>query len=1750
MDQKKKWLHFHEHNCYLVPTVLPSKKPVLLMVGSLADNKSKEGLSALGFKMVSENTYYATKYSKEGGRVEGLDISLFRQYWPSLTIEDVPVDFVYRPWLLVKETLASPKQAPKVTLKKVANKSVKQSEKSEPVVTLKSEVVRLKQAVYLGRNYLDEKVYKDIDGSRFSTNDDDIVSLWKHGNDDGRYLFAIDAMRYNSTPKIQSIIQCAEGFVNELIITNQKVSYEDTLKTASIWFDITEDRMKERTDKGLPLIVAVQRAVETVIASRLANAKAVAKEFTHKDSLDLVNKYSYLHSIKPSISNAKIEELSGNNHIAFTPESLPVISKVVGDFTRELPEGSKVVVPFASVGGSIPFLEGHLKIDLIGQKGEMGLSKFGVPTNLAKNVNFSERDLHNGAIESKSADCMILNSPIGNLPSTQMVDGVSVNRYDHKLTIELLRSIKDDGKAIVLVDVDGTNYIGNVRRESKDFHDFVYQNYNVTSCIDFSPNNAAAKRIYTLDGRKLATSKSVTIPYELKTLYTNEQLVEWVGAKENFKYAEVDSIESIINNLSAKDIQINEYQSEYSSLSQIGTASSKIPKNLSTSTRQGFTRFLASHEDIDEFVSKSLQMPPEQLGRVFTPEQIDAIGLAIWRDENGLAFLIGDKTGEGKGRVNAALIRYNILQGREAIFLTSKATLFQDIWRDIVNIESESIVKPFLVNEKSNIIDSSGQILIQANQQLTNECVNQHAFPKDCNLLMVTYSQLSRATKFEQVGGSRVAVRDKSSWLQAVSSGKFVTLDESHLASGSSNTNHRILKILNNASNVLYSSGTWARTEKNFGVYYRLLRNIEPEIIQQAVKKGGNVLLEIFSSSLASDGGFIRRESDISSITIEPKKNTADFDKNVILSDSFANVAQALAILSGGLNRVVNESNKDLVDALKAKGGKVGSTKDIGLNTTGFGSLLSNLSKQFVLSLNSDFAAQQAIESLKRNEKPFIALEFAGNSFYKMMFDEQTKLIEKGRAPSDYTIDNALQFRDVMRVALVRLTSVTDRKTGKNVPAQQILNGQDLVNFNNLIKEITAEIDKMPDLAFMPVDNIRHKIEAEGYSFAEVSGRNIRIDLRSDGSYQFVKFEKPSPLEVRNAFNNGDLDVILGTKSMVDGVSIHADMNFKDQRVRRLIEVEVFRNVTDRIQLLGRVNRRGQVTQPIVSTLSCGLPAQERLNAMSNYALIKMSANMTSNRDSSFSLDTINILNEEGDFVCQKYLEANPNLIHKLGLDPADIHIENITKSSVDSLARKLTGRLILLPYLEQEKVYQEICSEYQAKITELNNQGLNPLKPTFMDINAVEVSRQIYKGVQRNSYQSIFDEPVSIVEVEYQEEIKPWDTEMVLDKIDISINALKNETRLTSDSLEGMASILKSNFDKSLLEACDNDQALLDSILDDRNNRLFANSSGTSYKPIPWTPIVDLVNKSIARHEYLTEILPKLKVGTIIELPNSFYSSFTLKGECVITEIKLPKVGSEHNPSQYSFKVITPGDTDEMILNLGSFFNSRDKEFVKASVFDEFSQLATEFDTYQVGHVYRKSVMLEGNLFAAALEAADEGLGKPVTYTTDDGHEKRAILLKHDLTVKQMIHKPVFIHDHKMAADHLRDCKEGYICTSDLRSNVNAITIHISKNRDSYVLMLPPGVRKMKPYLENVAFIESINGRNPESNRTYNKFEIYENELDNAIKEIYKMGIKFKTKENGVSWINKYENHQINIQSPLINPKQHQQHAVTTKTA
>src|SRR5690606_3869815 len=127
-------------------------------------------------------------------------------------------------------------------------------------------------------------------------------------------------------------------------------------------------------------------------------------------------------------------------------------------------------------------------------------------------------------------------------------------------------------------------------------------------------------------------------------------------------------------------------------------------------------------------------------------------------------------------------------KGKNVVFLTEKANLFADFWRDVSDIGAASRVgAPFLLNNDAKIIDvmsPTGDVLFQSERpDVIKRLVRAGGMPEGHNLVMASYSQFNRA-------GSA-----KSNYLASVAEGSFVITDEAHNASGDSNTK----KILDEA---------------------------------------------------------------------------------------------------------------------------------------------------------------------------------------------------------------------------------------------------------------------------------------------------------------------------------------------------------------------------------------------------------------------------------------------------------------------------------------------------------------------------------------------------------------------------------------------------------------------------------------------------------------------------------------------------------------------------------------------------------------------------------------------------------------------------------------------------------------------------------------------------------------------------------------------------------------------------------------
>jgi hypothetical protein len=144
-----------------------------------------------------------------------------------------------------------------------------------------------------------------------------------------------------------------------------------------------------------------------------------------------------------------------------------------------------------------------------------------------------------------------------------------------------------------------------------------------------------------------------------------------------------------------KDTQ---YQTAYNPASRAEPMGTLVPKNMVTAVENALKRVEAVHGPVDEYVAKELGYGNrEEIHRHFGAEQIDAIALALHNIANGDGFIIGDQTGIGKGRVNAAVIRWARRQGKIPVFITVNPVLYSAMVEDLADIGMPG-AKPLVTN--------------------------------------------------------------------------------------------------------------------------------------------------------------------------------------------------------------------------------------------------------------------------------------------------------------------------------------------------------------------------------------------------------------------------------------------------------------------------------------------------------------------------------------------------------------------------------------------------------------------------------------------------------------------------------------------------------------------------------------------------------------------------------------------------------------------------------------------------------------------------------------------------------------------------------------------------------------------------------------------------------------------------------------------------------------------------------------------
>jgi hypothetical protein len=304
----------------------------------------------------------------------------------------------------------------------------------------------------------------------------------------------------------------------------------------------------------------------------------------------------------------------------------------------------------------------------------------------------------------------------------------------------------------------------------------------------------------------------------------------------------------------------------------------------------------------------------------------------------------------------------------------------------------------------------------------------------------------------------------------------------------------------------------------------------------------------------------------------------------------------------------------------------------------------------------------------------------------------------------------------VMHRALDRTRRVRERDAMGNESTRDVaveeLPASVVVMYERAAEAIEA-LELADEVPVSPIDWIRHRVEQAGHSIREITGRSLRVDYSEDVPVlsRVPHEEQSDRVLTRELFNNGELDVVLLNVAGSTGISLHASEKFKDQRPRHMIVAQPAQDINVFVQMLGRINRTGQVELPRFTILNLDLPSEKRPTAMLSQKMRSLNANTTANDEGATSVDVPDILNMYGDQIVWNYLQENEMVRRFLDVDEGD--------GGDGGLARKATGRLALLPVEDQRAFYEEIEPLYEQHIDYLNRTGQNELTTAAVDLDA-----------------------------------------------------------------------------------------------------------------------------------------------------------------------------------------------------------------------------------------------------------------------------------------------------------------------------------------------------------------------------------------------------------------------------------------------
>lgn len=1181
--------------------------------------------------------------------------------------------------------------------------------------------------------------------------------------------------------------------------------------------------------------------------------------------------------------------------------------------------------------------------------------------------------------------------------------------------------------------------------------------------------------------------------------------------------------------------------------------------------------------DADQFLVDELGYnDKDDLYSHLAAEQVDSVALALQQAKKGNAFIIGDMTGIGKGRQAASLIRYAKKQGQVPVYFTKTAGLLSDVYRDLVDIGSPDL-RPFVFGsaKEAAITDSDGKVVFALPSKSEVKRVLDYIekngkLPDEYDYVLTTYSQVSngvyefdengarkekKLAKGKTFGAAALSGQRRRDAIEKLMGNAYLILDESHTAGGNSGQGNYFQHIIQKAKNVTFFSATFAKRPDNMPIYaLRTAMNeggMKSSDLIDAVKRGGATLQEIMSQTLTQCGQMIRRERDMTGVTIDWKaiddpervqEQREQYDSIIGLFNDIINFQKKY------VSSYVDERNDELAAIQSTIGIKKG-TAALGIKNQPFASKAFNTVQQVLLSLKAKSAAERAIDYLKQGMKPVIALNNTNES--------QTGNLALGEEMDAPDLGTSL------KKGLEGTLRYTQKDAKDNSESGYIklsdLGDEAVEAYHELEKKIEQT---STGLSLSPIDVIKNELQKAGYKVGELTGRQTEFVYNDNGTVTKVKRADTDKKKLARDFNDGKIDALILNKSAATGISLHASSKYKDQKKRVMIVAQQQLDVNDEVQMRGRIDRTGQVARGAYEYVVSLIPAEQRLLMMFKAKLKSLDANTTSSQKSKFNeMEVADITNKYGDKVVREYMAEHLDLYARMadpfgweksnGDDLSRIDPQTLVASGggvgdgeAGADASKLLGRMALLRVSEQEKMLQEIGELYANEIQRLNEMGENDLEITELPLKAKTLHKEVWKqgaepggdnAFADNTYiekvnMAILKKPMKASEVKASQDGltggKTWDeykTEKKAAVKEYFDQKIADETQKYEERAVKAATKAKEKYIK------DGKKGQKDSGMSDEQ---IEKMSGYQYDNIykqEKDKLNDVVKNLKAKAEMFERVLDTFDTNQTFVLPTDMNNPNELSGfgnsygrliDIKITDNYSPNASSVSFATldgrrKITFPIVGKVGAGEGNIDVISAIDNMTKQAISMgdSHLRVLNQNFDNWDRLTSNESRKNGYIVTGNLMQALVDSKDQGLGgQLVKYTTDTGEVKTGILMPDRFDPKGLTtDAPINSVTEKFELSSWHGGIDE-VTSSDGEVKVK----RIDNNRGNfYELRVPKSKAKGGKYFMDEDLLKLVNGNNFETRGNNMLAEFKPEQLKPVLDRLSKMGVKVQEERN-----------------------------------